>query len=145
MTDVAPQADGETLARRAKGRTGTADGSCDPQIGASVGHLRHLGQDAAGLGEGFVNIPERARTAHAGKVKVGRRLALGDIACAIDPDEKEGHAQRPRPLKRGKPVTDGLEPHPEMSPKPHDVVGEGFGLLKKITIGQQDGAGEVLG
>ena len=67
-------------------------GACDPQVGAAVGHLRDLGEDAARCGECVVDHPQRTAAADAGEVKSGGGLTFRDVAGAVGADEEERHA-----------------------------------------------------
>ena len=101
LGDVAAQADGELLARGAKGLDLALDVAGDSQVAVPVGHGGDLAGDAVGGLEGPVDHPQRAGAAGAGEVEAGGGLALGDIARAVGADEKERHALGARALEGG--------------------------------------------
>src|SRR5690606_19338679 len=61
VPQFAAEADRERLRRLAVTRGATLDRARDPQIATTVGHLRDLRHDLAGIGEGLVDVPQRAR------------------------------------------------------------------------------------
>ena len=102
-------------------------------------------QDALRLREGFIDIPQRAGAADAREVKVGRRLALGNIAGAVDADEEERHAARAGFLQGAETVARGFETDAELLAQHIDVVAAGLGPVAKGGIRQKQRAGEIIG
>ena len=76
QVQVAAEADGKGLARLAVAHRAAAHLPGHPEVATAVGHARHLGEHAAGLVEGFVHDPQRARAADVGEVEIRGRMAL---------------------------------------------------------------------
>jgi hypothetical protein len=76
VTNVAAERYRKCRRRGAEASLSMRNGSRDPQIGPLVRHACELRHDTARNRKRFVDIPERARAADAGKMKVGRRLPL---------------------------------------------------------------------
>jgi hypothetical protein len=90
MADVAPKTYCKGLARLSIADISRPHGARYPQIGSPIRHLRDLRENLSGLRECFVDVPERAGTAHAREVEIGCRLALGDIPGPVDTNKEEG-------------------------------------------------------
>src|SRR5699024_2389057 len=100
MRDHAAKSHREFFAWGAKGFHLALHMPCNPQIRVPIGHGGNLQGDAVRRLESAVNCPQRTGTASAGEVKRRRRLAFGDIACAVSADKHKWHATRTGALKR---------------------------------------------
>ena len=121
------------------------DGARNPQVVAAVGHLRQLAGDNAGLGEGLVDIPQRAGAAVIGKVHAGGGLALGHIACAVDADKSKRNAAEVIALQGGQAGGHGFIAHAEDLAEVFHVVAGALGFGMHQCIGHHGGGGEVAG
>ncbi len=92
VAQLAAERDGELGARRVMSVAAARDGAGDPEVPLTVRHLGDLGEDTARGGERLVHRPQRAGAAEPREVEVGGGLPLGDIAGAVDPQERERHA-----------------------------------------------------
>ena len=145
MLHIAAQANGKGFARHAPTAPFVGDAAGNPQIHAPIGHAGQLRQDAPGLGEGLVHIPQRARATGLGKVKVRGRLALADVARAIDADKEKRHPRRVRALQGREAVAHHLVAHAKALAQQLNVVAQAFGRLQKPPIGQDQRPGHVVG
>mgnify|MGYP001544256388 CR=1 FL=1 len=142
---VASQRHRESAAGRSEPAALARYAARDPQVGSSVGHAGELRQDLARLCECFVHVPKRTGAAGPGEVEVRRRLALGNVAGAVDPHEEERNTPRIGPLHRREPVAHGFEAHAEMLTEQADVVAQCLRFGQEAAIREQQGAGEVAG
>ena len=62
MSKIAAEADRKSLIGCAMLSETALHGARDPEINASIWHLRELRQDAVWPSEGFIDIPQRTRS-----------------------------------------------------------------------------------
>ena len=120
-------------------------GAGNPQVVAAIGHLGQLAGDNAGLGEGLVDIPQRAGAAVIGKVHAGGGLALGHIACAVDADKSKRNAAEVIALQGGQAGGYGFIAHAEDLAEVFHVVARALGFGMHQCIGHYGGGGEIAG
>src|SRR6478672_12041845 len=63
VPEFAAQPDRESLARLTISRRPSLDSARHPHVAAAIGHLGDLDQDLARVGEGLVDVPQRAGAA----------------------------------------------------------------------------------
>src|SRR5699024_12147778 len=76
-----------------------SDCSRNPQVIATIGHLRKLTRDNTGLRKSFIHIPQWAGTAGIGKMYSGCGLTLRHISNTIYSNEGKRHTAQVRTLK----------------------------------------------
>mmetsp|Transcript_11615 Transcript_11615/g.21555 ORF Transcript_11615/g.21555 Transcript_11615/m.21555 type:complete len:197 (+) Transcript_11615:401-991(+) len=146
MREIAAQANGKELALSPKATAAVPlDGAGDAEEAAAIGHLGDLGQDAAGLGEGLMYVPQRAGATVAGEMEARGTLALGDIARLVDSHEVERYAASPIALQRGQSVADGLEADVEALLQQLHVIAAAARGVEEGPVGQQHRTSEVVG
>ena len=96
------------------------------------------------MSEGLVHIPQRTGSAGAGKMEIRRRLALRNIAGAVDADEEERHASRVVTLQGAQAVANRLKTHAKPMPEQFDIVTAPFGFREEDRIRQDQRTGKIV-
>ena len=145
MLQLAAERDRETMVLCLEVDRRAIDSAADREEAVAVRQFNELRDDNASQAEGHMHLPHRAGAAIFGEMERGGIEPFSDISRFVDTQEKEWHALRARPLKRGQPVTGLFERDPEACSEAVNIVRHRLRFTQEWLIGHEERGGEVVG